>query len=362
MPGVGLPEDRHRRRCSGSRPRTSPGRSPRAPRIGGRGAAGRRTRCPAVHRSHRRGRRAAPAGRRAALPDAAPDGTGETIMGAMLARLAGKARPRTGSGCRRWPNRRPLDELLPPLAVDPAARTVPRRAGRATAGWSSRRRSWTSRSSSAATCCGRTCPAPPATPMVVGAPQSGKSTLLRTLVCALALTHTPREVQFFLLDMGGGALATVSGLPHVSGVRQPPRRGARAGASSPRSTTLLTEREQLFARRTASTRWRRSARRRPAAAVADGRRVRRRVPGHRRLDDAAPGVRGAGGARSPRSPPAAWASASTWCCRPAGGWSMRPPLRDMHRHPVRAAAGRSGRLGDRPPGRAERARRPPGAG
>ncbi|NUR29039.1 MAG: type VII secretion protein EccCa [Catenulispora sp.] len=53
---------------------------------------------------------------------------------------------------------------------------------------------------------------------VVGAPQSGKSTLLRTLITTLALTHTPREVQFYCLDFGGGALGALEGLPHVGGV------------------------------------------------------------------------------------------------------------------------------------------------
>ncbi|MBY8875453.1 type VII secretion protein EccCa [Micromonospora sp. PLK6-60] len=53
---------------------------------------------------------------------------------------------------------------------------------------------------------------------VVGAPQRGKSTLLRTLVCALALTHTPAEAQVYCLDFGGGGLGTLRGLPHVGGV------------------------------------------------------------------------------------------------------------------------------------------------
>jgi S-DNA-T family DNA segregation ATPase FtsK/SpoIIIE len=53
---------------------------------------------------------------------------------------------------------------------------------------------------------------------IVGAPQTGKSTLVRTLVAAFALTHTPREAQFYCIDFGGGTLAALEGLPHVSGV------------------------------------------------------------------------------------------------------------------------------------------------
>jgi ESX secretion system protein EccC len=53
---------------------------------------------------------------------------------------------------------------------------------------------------------------------VVGGPRSGKSTLLRTLVGGLALTTTPLESQFFVLDFGGGTFAPMAGLPHVSGV------------------------------------------------------------------------------------------------------------------------------------------------
>ncbi len=53
---------------------------------------------------------------------------------------------------------------------------------------------------------------------VVGAPQTGKSTLLRTLMLSLALTHTPEEAQFYCLDFGGGGLVSVSGLPHVGSI------------------------------------------------------------------------------------------------------------------------------------------------
>jgi S-DNA-T family DNA segregation ATPase FtsK/SpoIIIE len=53
---------------------------------------------------------------------------------------------------------------------------------------------------------------------VVGGPRSGKSTLLRTVVCSLALTTTPNETQFYVLDFGGGTFAAMTDLPHVSGV------------------------------------------------------------------------------------------------------------------------------------------------
>ncbi|HET8604851.1 MAG TPA: type VII secretion protein EccCa [Marmoricola sp.] len=53
---------------------------------------------------------------------------------------------------------------------------------------------------------------------VVGGPRSGKSTLLRTLVGSLALTTTPAESQFYVLDFGGGTFAPMADLPHVAGV------------------------------------------------------------------------------------------------------------------------------------------------
>ena len=50
---------------------------------------------------------------------------------------------------------------------------------------------------------------------IVGAPQTGKSTLLRTLLLALAVTHTPEQVQIYGLDFGGSGIMSVTGLPHV---------------------------------------------------------------------------------------------------------------------------------------------------
>jgi S-DNA-T family DNA segregation ATPase FtsK/SpoIIIE len=54
--------------------------------------------------------------------------------------------------------------------------------------------------------------------VVVGGPRSGKSLTLRTIITALALTHTPREVQAYVVDLGGGALGPARALPHVGGV------------------------------------------------------------------------------------------------------------------------------------------------
>jgi S-DNA-T family DNA segregation ATPase FtsK/SpoIIIE len=50
---------------------------------------------------------------------------------------------------------------------------------------------------------------------VIGGPQSGKSTALRTLILGLAETHDPRDVQVYCLDFGGGALSSLAALPHV---------------------------------------------------------------------------------------------------------------------------------------------------
>ncbi|RAY11457.1 type VII secretion protein EccC [Actinomadura craniellae] len=83
---------------------------------------------------------------------------------------------------------------------------------------------------------------------VVGAPRSGKSTMLRTLIASLAFLHTPQEVQFYCLDFGGGALRGLSGLPHVGGV------ATRLDADRVRRTVaevsaVLEEREREFGER-----------------------------------------------------------------------------------------------------------------
>ncbi|MEY2849983.1 MAG: type secretion protein EccC [Actinomycetota bacterium] len=80
---------------------------------------------------------------------------------------------------------------------------------------------------------------------VVGGPRSGKSTWVRTLVLSLALTHTPREVQVYGLDLAGATLSPLTGLPHVGGVagRLQTDRASRLVAEV---VAAVGEREQLF--------------------------------------------------------------------------------------------------------------------
>jgi DNA segregation ATPase FtsK/SpoIIIE, S-DNA-T family len=80
---------------------------------------------------------------------------------------------------------------------------------------------------------------------VVGGPQSGKSTALRTMIMSAAVTHTPEQIQFYCLDFGGGTLISLAKLPHVGGV------AGRMDADRIRRTVaevsgLLREREQRF--------------------------------------------------------------------------------------------------------------------
>jgi DNA segregation ATPase FtsK/SpoIIIE, S-DNA-T family len=80
---------------------------------------------------------------------------------------------------------------------------------------------------------------------VVGGPQSGKSTAIRTLIMAAAATHTPEQLQFYCLDFGGGTLTSLTNLPHVGSVagRMDADRIRRTVAEV---TGLLRERELRF--------------------------------------------------------------------------------------------------------------------
>ncbi|WP_067972400.1 type VII secretion protein EccCa [Nocardiopsis trehalosi] len=81
---------------------------------------------------------------------------------------------------------------------------------------------------------------------IAGGPQSGKSTMLASLVLGLAVLNTPAQVQFYCIDCGGGVLQTLSGLPHVGSVtgRSDER---RIGRTIMEMQELLTRREAQFA-------------------------------------------------------------------------------------------------------------------
>ncbi len=81
--------------------------------------------------------------------------------------------------------------------------------------------------------------------IVVGAPLAGKSTLLRTLIAAFAVTHTPAEAQFYVIDFGGGTLSPLAGLPHVGGVCGRTDQ-ARVARTVSQVGALLDERERRF--------------------------------------------------------------------------------------------------------------------
>ncbi|MCR2053011.1 type VII secretion protein EccCa [Actinomyces bowdenii] len=80
---------------------------------------------------------------------------------------------------------------------------------------------------------------------VIGGPLSGKSTALRALVMGLALTRTPTEAQFYVIDLGGGTFSTLLDLPHLAGLatRDEPDIITRIVAEI---TALMDDRERYF--------------------------------------------------------------------------------------------------------------------
>jgi DNA segregation ATPase FtsK/SpoIIIE, S-DNA-T family len=183
----------------------------------------------------------------AAEPVAVPAAAaGESIMEEIVSRMIGKGPAAHQIWLPPLSEPQTLEELLPPLGRDPQRGLCP-------LGWDGngklvvpvatvdkpfeQRRDllWADLSGAAGHA------------IVIGGPQSGKSTLVRTLISALALTHTPEEVQFMVLDMAGGALGPAAALPHVSGyaTRRDSERVRRVVAEM---TTLLADRELSFAR------------------------------------------------------------------------------------------------------------------
>ena len=181
----------------------------------------------------------------AARPTAEADGSTETLLDVLVGRLAGQGPPAHQVWLPPLDRSPSLDELLGPVGTDPVrgltvanpelhgALQVP--VAVVDKPYEQRRDLfWLALDGAAGHVA------------VVGQPQSGKSSLLRTLICALALTHTPAEAQVYCLDFGGGALGGLRELPHVGGV------SGRSDATAVRRTVgeiaaLLAERERRFA-------------------------------------------------------------------------------------------------------------------
>jgi S-DNA-T family DNA segregation ATPase FtsK/SpoIIIE len=171
-----------------------------------------------------------------------PDSSG-TLLDVVVAQLAGYGQPAHQIWLPPLSEPPSLDALLPPLAVTGRGLTTARFEGQASLHavlgtvdkpFEQRRDPFWADLSGAA-----------GHAAVVGSPRSGKSTALRTFICSLALLHTPAETQFYILDFGGGTLATLDGLPHVGGTATR-LQGNRVRRTVAEVGTLLEQRERSF--------------------------------------------------------------------------------------------------------------------
>ena len=150
---------------------------------------------------------AAAAGRVTERPEQSPDGTGvptRTLMDTVLNRLAGHGMPAHRVWLPPLKESPTLDVLISSAGVDRPL-SVP--IGLVDCPYDQRRDVLIADLAGAA-----------GNVAIVGAPQSGKSTALRTLVMAVAATHDPSAAQFYCLDFGGGALSSLRHVPHVGSV------------------------------------------------------------------------------------------------------------------------------------------------
>src|SRR5579885_802669 len=83
---------------------------------------------------------------------------------------------------------------------------------------------------------------------LAGAPQSGKSILLQSIIASFMLTHTPRDVQFYCVDLGGGLLRQLEEAPHVGAVCSKSER-EKVRRLIHQVRTVIEDREFLFRER-----------------------------------------------------------------------------------------------------------------
>ncbi|NGO07566.1 type VII secretion protein EccCa [Streptomyces sp. HC44] len=167
--------------------------------------------------------------------------TGPTVMSVMVGRLAGAAPPARRIWLPPLPDAVTLDAAAGPVQVSEHGLHLAGRAGamRVPLGvLDDPGRQWQGQWMLDLTVAGGHA-------AVIGGPQSGKTTLLRTLALSLAATHTPYDVAVYGLDLVGGGLSALAGLPHVGGIagRADHERAARTVAEV---RAMLTAREELF--------------------------------------------------------------------------------------------------------------------
>lgn len=86
---------------------------------------------------------------------------------------------------------------------------------------------------------------------VFGDAGSGKTSFLRTIMTALAATHSPEEIHFYVLDLGGHNFSTLEELPHVGAVISADEEDyeERLGRLVARVEFVATERQKLFGKK-----------------------------------------------------------------------------------------------------------------
>ncbi|TCP53594.1 S-DNA-T family DNA segregation ATPase FtsK/SpoIIIE [Tamaricihabitans halophyticus] len=172
------------------------------------------------------------------------DELGETLLDVMVGRMIGQGRPAHQVWLPPLAEPPTLDQLLDPLVSTPDRGLTTNQEGvagtlRAVAGIIDkpydqlREPHWLDLSGAGGNV------------IVIGGPQSGKSTILRSIVASLALLHTPQEAQFFCLDFGGGGLTAMRDLAHVGGTATR-RETDRVRRSIAEAASLLAEREERF--------------------------------------------------------------------------------------------------------------------
>jgi S-DNA-T family DNA segregation ATPase FtsK/SpoIIIE len=80
---------------------------------------------------------------------------------------------------------------------------------------------------------------------VIGAPQSGRTTLLRTIAVSTALSAAPGQIGVYGIDLSGGGLARIARFPHVGGVATRSQR-ERVSRLLDELVGMLAEREAVF--------------------------------------------------------------------------------------------------------------------